>query len=773
MANLKLVGAVIVVVLATAMLAQLWQSQLHAPEGASESGFDEAHAYAMLSKIWAEQTPHTAGSAANAVVRDRLVEELKAAGYQPEIQKAVACGPAERNPGCTSVENIIAVHKGTGGGKAVLATGHYDSVPAGPGVSDDGAGAVVVIELARYFANKQTKNDIIFLITDGEETGLRGAMAFAQKHPLMASVGVVVNVEARGASGPSMMFETGVGNSKLMALFASTVTRPSANSVTYEVYRLLPNDTDFSVYRRLGLTGFNFAYSNAASLYHSARDNLEFISRQSLQHHGEHAFEVTNVLADADLASLKSETDASYFDVFGWFTVIWPGALNLPLAIFALVGIVGLIVVHRGAFGLGGTVWAIGALVAVPLLLFAVGWLLSFPLGIWPGVHPIDHPYPWPARIAILVAGLFVALVVAAVVRGRADMRAVLLVNWLVLAVIATAAAYYVTGASFPTLLPTVAFVVVAWGETLLRRRSPMIAAWVGFLGLLFFLTVFVLALELVLSFSLTQYKILVLMPIVLALVPVMMACLSETSAGAWVISGVSAAIIAGAAAVASQTPAYAANHPRGLNVIYYDDKAAKPRWMIGFVGASDEAYLKALGFPARDEEFKPLGVLASDHARFKPAADLQVPAPTLVGQATTANSVTTVGVVLRPGHGGFLTGLLLPANAGIRSVKFLGARVNESGVVSYEGEELVSAEKLQGKDPIRIAFWGLAEVPLQISFDATATPKAVVFELSPLPESEEARALVAGRPDDAAPVYRGDSATVFTTVDLAGLKAP
>jgi hypothetical protein len=62
MAILRLIGAVIAVVLVTAVLALLWQSQLFAPEGASESGFDEARAYATLSKLWAEQnrTPSSA-----------------------------------------------------------------------------------------------------------------------------------------------------------------------------------------------------------------------------------------------------------------------------------------------------------------------------------------------------------------------------------------------------------------------------------------------------------------------------------------------------------------------------------------------------------------------------------------------------------------------------------------------------------------------------------------------------------------------------------------
>ncbi len=764
MLNLRLFGAVLLVAVFTAVLAYLWQSQLSAPAGVTDSGFSEEHAYATLSKIWAEQRPHSAGSPENAVVRDRIVEELKAAGYQPEIQSAVACGPAERNPGCTAVENIIAVHKGTGNGKAVLATGHYDSVPAGPGVSDDGAGAVVVLELARYFADKPTKNDIIFLITDGEETGLRGAIAFAKHHPLMPHVGVVVNVEARGASGPSMMFETGVGNSKLMDLFASTVSRPSANSVTYEVYRLLPNDTDFTVYRKLGLTGFNFAYSNSASLYHSGRDNLQYIDRKSLQHHGEHAFAVARVLADADLAALKSSSDASYFDIFGQTMAIWPAMINLPLALLALAGIIGLIVVHRGAFTLRGTLWAISAFIAVPLLLFAVGWLLSFPLGIWPGVHPLDHPQPWSARIAILTAALLVALLVAAVVRGRVEMRALLLVNWLVLALITAAAAYGVTGASFPFLWPAVAFVVVGWAQTLLRGRSLGIAAWVGFGGIAFFLMAFALALELVLSFSLTQYKILVLMPVVLALVPVFVACLAESSAPAWVLSGVSAAVVAGASAIASQTPAYAADHPRGLNVVYYDDKAAKPRWLIGFIGAPDETYLHSQGFPAQDENYKPLGLLA-DHGRFKPAADQGLAVPTLrfassdvIGMSAGA---TTIRATLHSGRGGFVMGIGIPPHSGIRSLR-------------VEGEEVLSPEKLKGDDPVVTRFWGFGtrDLPVEITFDSKLPSKVVLYELSPLPESDESRPLIAGRPDDATPAYRGDSAAVFVNVDLARPKA-
>ncbi len=264
------------------------------------------------------------------------------------------------------------------------------------------------------------------------------------------------------------------------------------------------------------------------------------------------------------------------------------------------------------------------------------------------------------------------------------------------------------------------------------------------------------------LGFHLTQYKILVLMPVVLALVPVLVACLSESSAGAWFASGVSVAIVAGAAVVASQTPAYAANHPRGLNVIYYDEKGAKPRWLIGFIGAPDEAFLSAQGFPPQSETYKQLGLGPEDRGRFKPAADLHLAAPTLiVREVTSVSGASVVHGTLHSGRGGFVMGIGVAPHSGIRSLRF-------------DGQEVLSPEKLDGTDAVITRFWGFGsrEVPVEITSDATATPKVLLYELSPLPESPEGRALAAGRPNDATPAYRGDSAVVFTSVDLKAARS-
>ncbi len=109
------VGTFVFVVAITALLLHLWQSQLVAPSGAADTAFSEEHAFATLSGLLKEQRPHTVGSAENAVVRDRIVDVLKAAGYTPEIQAAFQCESDPRNPGCAAVENIIAVQEGQRG----------------------------------------------------------------------------------------------------------------------------------------------------------------------------------------------------------------------------------------------------------------------------------------------------------------------------------------------------------------------------------------------------------------------------------------------------------------------------------------------------------------------------------------------------------------------------------------------------------------------------------------------------------------------------------
>lgn len=756
--NKRFLATLAFAVIATALFLIWATAQLVAPSGKANTGFAQERAMKTLARILGPEVPHVVGSPANIAIKDRIVAELSAAGYVPELHAAAQCAPPDARPGCTYVENIVAVHKGTKRGKAVLATAHYDSVPAGPGVADDLAGTAVMLELAKAMAKRKTANDIIFLITDGEEVGLRGALAFAASHPLFKEIGIVVNVEARGASGPSMMFETGNGNARLIDLYAHTVKNPRANSLNYEVYRLLPNDTDFSVYREAAdLSGFNFAFSNSASLYHSRYDNLENLDRNSFQHHGDNAFAIVTALANADLAALKSDTDASYFDLHGLTLLVWPAWLNAPIALVSLLAIVGLIVVHRRAFSPMAIAWSALAIVASAVLLFAAGWLLSFPLGIWPGVHPLDHPAPWPARIALAAAGIVVSLVIASAVAARVEMRALLLASWLVLAALALAVATTVTGAAYPLVWPAAYVAVIGWVETLSRRDHLTVTGFAGFTLAAFFWLTFLLLLELVLGFHLSQLKILVLLPFVLALTPVLVAVYDAAEARRSALA--LGAVLVVAALVASQMPAYAPNHPRGQNVTYYEDETGAPRWLIDFEGPPDSVYLKKNGFPAAPEPYLFAGLFPEEGFSKKAAALNLEPPRLLVEQILVQEKLQVLRGTIKGSRGGLHLSLILKGKSGIQSVR-------------VANQPLLGAVRLNQDEPLSARFTGFGDhgVPIEIVYDAAQKPRVILTERAPLPDAPEARALTAARAANAAPVHTGDSAIVVKGYGLNAL---
>ncbi len=110
-----------------------------------------------------------------------------------------------------------------------------------------------VLEIARLLTVLPApRHPVTLLLTDGEEAGLLGAWLFVRELPLSKRVKAAVNLEARGTSGPSLMFETGSANTWLMHLYGSAISRPITNSLYYVVYKQLQNDTDFTVFKSAG-----------------------------------------------------------------------------------------------------------------------------------------------------------------------------------------------------------------------------------------------------------------------------------------------------------------------------------------------------------------------------------------------------------------------------------------------------------------------------------------------------------------------------------------
>ncbi len=317
------------------------------------------------------QRPHPIGSAEHAVVRDYIIQELMALGVKPEVQKATVVSKLSQTPIIAgSVENIVARLNGSSNTKAIMLTGHYDSVPTSPGASDDGNAVATMLETLRALkAGPSLMNDVIFLFADGEEVGLLGAQALVAEPQAVEGIGLVFNFEARGSGGPSLMYETSEGNEWLIEEFAKAVPRPLTNSLLFEVYKHLPNDTDFSIYKRAGLQGLNFAYIDQSTHYHTQLDNVGTISESSLQHHGSYALALTRHFGNLDLKTTR-RGNAIYFDVFSAFVVHYPASMVTPLTVLviALFGTVVLLGYRRRRLTLSGM-----ALGFVALLLSMAG----------------------------------------------------------------------------------------------------------------------------------------------------------------------------------------------------------------------------------------------------------------------------------------------------------------------------------------------------------------------------------------------------------------
>ncbi|MFL6097547.1 MAG: M28 family peptidase [Blastococcus sp.] len=425
--------------------------------------FSAARAFQHVQQI-AAQT-HVAGSAADATVVTDLVATLTGLGLDTRVQNSVGAWDSE--PGSTDmarVRNVVGFLKGSHSTGRLYLMAHHDSVQNGPGGSDDGAGVSTLLETVRALsAGPPLRNDVVVVLTDAEEACLCGAEAFANSHPLAGSGGVALNFEARGTTGPPIMFETSRGNAGLASAFAEAAPHPVATSFAVEVYRALPNDTDFSVLLADGhFTGLNTAYIDGAAAYHTPQDRPERMDRASLQAMGDNALALVRALGDRDLGSLGKPApgDATYFPVLDRL-VRYPGSLVWPLAGAALLGVVVLAVVlrRRGISSLRRTAGG-AALALLPLVLgpLAAQGLWSVLVLIRPGYGAMLDPWrPGWFRLATVAIVAAVVLLWYALLRRRVGAAPLAAGALLWLAVLAAVLAALAPGGSYLTAWPALA----------------------------------------------------------------------------------------------------------------------------------------------------------------------------------------------------------------------------------------------------------------------------------------------------------------------------
>ncbi len=337
---MKNLGAVLSLLLIIAMVFYSFYGltpHYSGDETVSATEFSVDRALQPLSEI--SKKPHYLGSKGHEEVREFLISELQKLGLDPHIQKGFSLNPESKT--LDKPINIVARIKGSEDGKALLLLTHYDSalVPSF-GASDAGSGLVTILESVRAYlaSGEKPKNDIIILFSDAEEIGLDGAKLFVNEHPWAKNIGLVLNFEARGSSGPSnMILETNGGNSNLVKEFIqANPDYPVASSLMYSVYKMLPNDTDSTVFREDGdIDSFFFAFIDSHFNYHTANDTYYNLSNNSLAHQGSYLLPLIHYFANADLSKMKSKTDDVYVNLPLVKMISYPFSWILPMLILA------------------------------------------------------------------------------------------------------------------------------------------------------------------------------------------------------------------------------------------------------------------------------------------------------------------------------------------------------------------------------------------------------------------------------------------------------
>jgi hypothetical protein len=423
-------SAVIIVFLIFGTLALGWLSQKPGDEAFlsnDDKQFSQQKAFEHVTKIASE--PHYTGSVAHVSVNDYIVEQLKSMGLHVETQNALTLSPSYY--ASSYVANIVArlpanIISDNTENKALALVSHYDSAMSSSlGASDAGSGVATILEALRAFIASEQKhsNDIIVIITDAEEIGLLGAQAFVEQHPWAPDIGLALNFEARGSGGASfMLLETNGGNKALIQAFKqANVAYPMANSLMYSIYKMLPNDTDLTVFREKGnINGFNFAFIDDHFDYHTAQDTPARLDRSTLNHQASYLVALLPFFANTDLTALNSDIDQVYFNLANWLMVDYPFSWVVPIFIilavlFTLLLVIG---VWRKTIKLSGLLMGFVPALTSVLSAGGIGYLCwNWSIGLFPEFLDIPQGFTYSGHWLIALAILFTVILNAAIYR--------------------------------------------------------------------------------------------------------------------------------------------------------------------------------------------------------------------------------------------------------------------------------------------------------------------------------------------------------------------
>ena len=280
-------------------------------------------------------------------VRDYLFTRMRDEGLKPLIHTYPV---TDDEYNITEVNNILGVIPGVNN-SYILLVAHYDSGPAKKfgqeegslGAADDGYGLSSILETINqvYDGHVPLRNGIKVIFTDAEEIGLLGIQAEIDNYPgFFENVAFVINVEARGVKGPSIMFQSSLDNYKVIK-FYQQANYPVSFSLAGDVYSRMPNYTDFTPLLEIGVQGINMAVLDNLDYYHTPMDNPDNVNLSSLQHYGEVLVPLVKEFINnddySDVDYFQDSKDAMYFTFLPNVFIVFSATTQIVLVIVTLI----------------------------------------------------------------------------------------------------------------------------------------------------------------------------------------------------------------------------------------------------------------------------------------------------------------------------------------------------------------------------------------------------------------------------------------------------
>ena len=401
-------------------------------------------------------------------VRQYIVKELETLNINPKI---FSYKDVKNEKGqVTDLNNIYGKIDGKDGeeGSYILLVAHYDSAGTNPqneegysyGASDDGYGVATILEILRNIreSGKKLENGIKVLITDGEEMQIIGSREeFNNNFSLYENVSYVINFEARGTSGPVIMYQTSEKNDRVLDLYKNA-NYPVTTSIVTDLYKK-SGRSDFLNIKNKGLAGINFTTLDNVEYYHTPEDSYDNISDKSLNHYGEQALPIVEkfIYSDKynDVNYFKQGNESIFFTILPNVVLDYSVTLGRTLTVMIIIAVIVIIIHNRDK--IKGILKSICKNLIYIVGTFIVGLIISFGLTTASGVKfALDHmgKVPGDDILVIVLPIIVLGFVLKVEMKKKDNISENFFAGVLIQTILLSVTMVFLPGASYVAMIP-------------------------------------------------------------------------------------------------------------------------------------------------------------------------------------------------------------------------------------------------------------------------------------------------------------------------------